>query len=70
MQTTIKSEVDYKDPKTYGKTYKDASIELSDLKFAGVEAYMCRIIGTNLFTTVLLSKWIIENKLKHLKIVM
>jgi hypothetical protein len=70
MQTKIKSEVDYKDPKTYGKTHDDALNEFHQLKIRAYNVRLCKIIGTDLYTVVFWSAMKIENKLKHLKIVM
>lgn len=70
MQTKIKSEVNYKDPKHYGKKYDVALEEYTRLRLAGVTVKLCNIVGTKLYVAMLLSSWVIENKLKHLKIVL
>lgn len=70
MQTKIKSEIDYKDPENYGKRYGVALDEYTRLRLAGHTVKLCNVIGTKLYVVMLLSSWVIENKLKHLKIVL
>jgi len=69
MQLTINNQIDYKQPSDYGKSYADALDEFTMLRLAGHTVKLCKVIGTEFYTTALYSTNFIEKNLKQFKII-